>query len=128
MDTLHVLAPNLKKRLSGVTATIARLVPVQASKVGIRATGPGLPKDVPHISLFKVFLLPRKTLRVWHARRNVEILLGLFLKSVFRKNLKLLFTSASQREHSKYTKWLIQKTDAVVATSAKGVALSLIHI
>ncbi len=122
MDNLHVLAPNLKKRLSGVTATIARLVPVQAEKIGIKATGPGLPSDVPHISLLKVFLLPRKTLRVWHARRNVEILLGLVLKSVFRKNLKLLFTSASQREHSKYTKWLIQKTDAVVATSSKGAA------
>lgn len=120
MDELQILAPNLKKRLSGVTATIARLVPVQAGKIGIKATGPGLPKEVPHVALSKVFLLPRKKARVWHARRNTEILLGLVLKFVLGKNLKLLFTSASQREHSNYTKWLIQKTDAVVATSAKG--------
>ena len=122
MSHTDIIAPNLKKRLSGVTATIARLVPLQASKVAIRATGPGLPAQTPHISLTRVALLPPKTRRVWHARRNTEMLLGLFLKHVLRKNLKLLFTSASQRAHSGYTKWLISQMDAVVATSAKGAA------
>jgi mannosyltransferase len=117
-----VIAPNLKKRLSGVTATIARLVPLQARKIAIKATGPGLPANTPHIPLNRVALLARKPLRVWHARRNVEMLLGLGFKVVLRKNWKLLFTSASQRKHSGYTKWLISRMDAVVATSAKGAA------
>jgi mannosyltransferase len=117
-----VIAPNLKKRLSGVTATIARLVPLQARKIAIKATGPGLPAQTPHISLTRVALLARKPLRVWHARRNVEMLLGLGFKVVLRKNWNLLFTSASQRKHSGYTKWLISRMDAVVATSAKGAA------
>jgi mannosyltransferase len=119
--SIKVIAPNFKKRLSGVTATIVRLVPVQAKTIEIVTTGPGLPRDMPHVPLSKVPFLPR-TPRVWHARRNVEMLAGLMLKVICRQPLKLLFTSASQRRHSKYTKWLIHKMDAVVATSAKTAA------
>ena len=114
-----VIAPNLKRRLSGVTATIARLVPLQAQSIPIVATGPGLPAEVPHLSIWRILFLKRATLRVWHARRNTEMLLGLFLKHVMRLNLKLLFTSASQRHHTGYTKWLISKMDDVIATSRR---------
>ena len=30
---IEVIAPNLKRRLSGVTATVVRLIPVQASMI-----------------------------------------------------------------------------------------------
>ncbi|WP_045387858.1 glycosyltransferase family 4 protein [Falsirhodobacter sp. alg1] len=116
----RVIAPNLKRRLSGVTATIARLVPLQARDIAIVATGPGLPEGVPHMPMSKVITLPRKEVRVWHARRNSEMLLGLLLRTVLRKNLRLVFTSASQRKHTAYSKWLIGKMDALIATSAKG--------
>jgi len=116
--SIQVIAPNLKRRLSGVTATIARLVPIQARSIGIVAAGPGLPDKIPRIRLWRVPFLTRQP-RVWHARRNVEMLAGLVLKYVFRQPLKLLFTSASQRQHSGYTKWLITQMDGVVATSAK---------
>ncbi len=122
MNDPVVIAPNLKRRLSGVTATIARVVPLQAQSIAIRATGPGLPANTPHIPLWRVILLPHRTRRVWHARRNTEMLLGLVLKYVFRKNLKLVFTSASQRQHSSYTRALIGKMDKLIATSAKGAA------
>ncbi len=122
MEPVLVIAPNLKRRLSGVTATIARLVPVQARSIGIRATGPGLPPEVPHLPLARVAMMPRDRWRVWHARRNTEMLMGLFLTRVLRRKFRLLFTSASQRRHSGYTKWLIGQMDAVVATSAKGAA------
>ncbi len=115
-----VLAPNLKRRLSGVTATIARLVPLQARRIAIRATGPGLPVGTPHLPLWRVALLPAGCRRVWHARRNTEMLLGLLLRGVFRKDLALMFTSASQRAHSGYTRALISRMDALVATSARG--------
>ena len=94
---IEVIAPNLKRRLSGVTATIARLVPIQAGMIGIAATGPGLPGHVPHLPLWRCFVLSRSRVRVWHARRNTEMLLGLILKHLFQRRLKLLFTSASQR-------------------------------
>ena len=119
---IEVIAPNLKKRLSGVTATIARLVPLQAGMIGIAATGPGLPAHVPQIPLSRLFLMPRTRSRVWHARRNTEMLLGLILKRAFRRKLKLLFTSASQRRHSLYTKFLIGQMDGVIATSQKTAA------
>ncbi|TRW98860.1 glycosyltransferase family 4 protein [Paracoccus sp. M683] len=121
-ETPLVIAPNLKRRLSGVTATVVRLVPLQARMIPIRATGPGLPPEVPHIPLIRAATLPRDRWRVWHARRNTEMLLGLALRHVLRRKYRLLFTSASQRAHSGYTKWLINGMDALVATSAKGAA------
>ncbi|OJH45028.1 glycosyltransferase family 4 protein [Paracoccus sp. SM22M-07] len=116
-DTPLVVAPNLKRRLSGVTATVVRLIPVQARMIAIRATGPGLPDDVPHIPLTRAATLPRDRWRVWHARRNTEMALGLILRRVLRRKYRLLFTSAAQRSHTGFTRWLIRQQDALVATS-----------
>lgn len=115
---IRVIAPNLKRRLSGVTATIVRLVPLMAAR-GVVATGPGLPDHVPHISLWRAATLPRDRWRVWHARRNTEMLLGLILRYGLGRRYRLLFTSASQRRHSAYTRWLIGRMDGVIATSQK---------
>ncbi len=117
MTEIEVVTPNLKSRLSGVTATVVRLVPLMAEVMGVVATGPGLPPHVPHISLLRAATLPRDRWRVWHARRNTEMLFGLVLKSIFRRRYRLLFTSASQRRHTGYTRWLISRMDAVIATS-----------
>ena len=129
---VSVIAPNLKRRLSGVTATIVRLVPLQARTISIAATGPGLPGDLPHISLWRLLVLRRRKLRVWHARRNVEMILGLGLRNILRLNLAMLFTSASQRHHTWLTRWLISRMDHVIATSQKTAsylqrAASVIH-
>ncbi|QXT41340.1 glycosyltransferase family 4 protein [Gymnodinialimonas ceratoperidinii] len=121
-DTLDVLVPNFKKRLSGVTATIVRLVPLQARAMALAAVSPDLPGHVPQIRLSQLLTMARRGpsgARVWHARRNTEMLAGLALKHVLRKRLKLLFTSASQRKHTGYTKWLIEQMDHVIATSQK---------
>lgn len=117
----RVIAPNLKRRLSGVTATILRLIPIQSRKIDIVATGPNLPENLPQIPLWQLITLPRRPV-VWHARRNNEMLLGLALKHLLRKDIRLLFTSASQREHTQYTRWLISKMDAVIATSDRSAA------
>jgi mannosyltransferase len=116
---IEVVAPNLKRRLSGVTATVVRLIPVLAAQIGIAATGPGLPPELPQVPLSGLFFMPRDRWRVWHARRNNEMILGLILRHLFRRKLKLLFTSAAQRHHTGLTKWLIARQDAVVATSTK---------
>ncbi len=121
-ETPLAIAPNLKRRLSGVTATVVRLVPLQARSFPIRATGPGLPPEVPRLPLWRVATLPRDRWRVWHARRNTEMALGLILRHLLGRKYRLLFTSASQRQHSRYTRWLISRMDRVVATSARGAA------
>ena len=114
---IEVVAPNLKRRLSGVTATVVRLVPVQARMIGIVTTGPGLPDNLPHVPLARAATLPRDRWRVWHARRNTEMLLGLVLRHLLRRRYRLLFTSAAQRAHTGLTRWLIRRQDAVIATS-----------
>lgn len=116
-ETPLVIAPNLKRRLSGVTATVVRLIPVQARMIAIRATGPGLPPEVPHIPLMRAAMLPRDRWRVWHARRNTEMALGLILRRVLRRKYRLMFTSAAQRHHTGFTRWLIRQQEALVATS-----------
>ena len=118
-DRIEVVAPNLKRRLSGVTATIVRLVPLMAREMGVVATGPGLPPEVPHIPLVRAATLGRGRWRVWHARRNTEMLLGLALRHLLGRRYRLLFTSASQRRHTRYTRWLISRMDHVIATSRK---------
>ncbi|SFE64957.1 mannosyltransferase [Sulfitobacter brevis] len=122
---VRVIAPNFKRRLSGVTATVVRLVPIQSRDISIAATGPVMPAHVPQISLSQLLTMPRHGpdgVRVWHARRNVEMIGGLALKHLARKRLRLMFTSASQRSQSGLTKWLIRQMDAVVATSDRTAA------
>ncbi len=122
---IDVIAPNLKRRYSGVTSTVLRLVPLQARDIAIAAAGPVLPPDIPRVSLRDIVTMPRHGphgARVWHARRNVEMLAGLALRHLLRKRLRLLFTSAAQRRHSRYTKALIDRMDQVIATSARAAA------
>ncbi|EHK57426.1 glycosyl transferase, group 1 [Mesorhizobium alhagi CCNWXJ12-2] len=123
MDRVEVVAPNLKRRLSGVTSTIIQLVPLQAEMLGIATLGPGLPDSLPRMRWWQVFALLKRPAsgrkRIWHARRNTEMVAGLVLKTLFRAPLKLVFTSAAQRDHRPFTKWLIRRMDAVIATSAR---------
>ncbi|MFV0293462.1 MAG: glycosyltransferase family 4 protein [Paracoccus sp. (in: a-proteobacteria)] len=114
---IEVVAPNLKRRLSGVTATVVRLLPVQEKMIGIVTTGPGLPDGLPHISLRSAAVMPRNRWRVWHSRRNTEMALGLIFRHILRRHYRLLFTSAAQRHHTGFTKWLIRQQDALIATS-----------
>ena len=114
---IAVVTPNLKRRLSGVTATVVRLIPVQARMIGIVTTGPGLPADLPHIPLARAATLPRDRWRVWHARRNTEMVMGLALRHLLRRRYRLLFTSAAQRRHKPFTRWLIRRQDRIIATS-----------
>ncbi|MTH78228.1 glycosyltransferase family 4 protein [Paracoccus aestuariivivens] len=116
-DRIEVVAPNLKRRLSGVTATVIRLIPVQSKRIGIVTTGPGLPETLPHIPLVRAATLPRDRWRVWHARRNTEMALGLILRHILRRRYRLLFTSAAQRRHTGFTRWLIRRQEALIATS-----------
>lgn len=119
---IDVIAPNFKRRHSGVTSTVIRLVPVQARDIAIVASGPDLPPEVPNLPPARLPWLSRRGPhgpRVWHARRNVEMLAGLALKFLAAKKLKLLFTSAAQRRHTGFTRWLIRQMDAIIATSAK---------
>jgi len=125
MGAVDVIAPNFKQRLSGVTSTIIQLVPAQMKTIGIATIGPGLPDSLPHIRWTQIPSLWRRPRsgrkRIWHARRNVEMLGGLVLRTLGAP-VKLVFTSAAQRSHRAWTKFLIRRMDAVIATSSKAAA------
>jgi mannosyltransferase len=124
LSSVEVIAPNFKRKLSGVTSTIVQLIPLQrANGLKIVTMGPGLPADLPNIgwtSLPGLWFKPKtRPFRIWHARRNNEMIAGIFMRSVLRMKLKLLFTSAAQRDHKPFTKWLIRQMNGVIATSGK---------
>ena len=119
ISEIEVIAPNFKKRMSGVTSTVYRLVPLQARDIAIATCGPTIPDGLPQIPVSALPTLPHNRTRVWHARRNNEMLAGIALKRLMGKRLKLLFTSAAQRDHKGFTKWMIRQMDRVVATSAR---------
>ena len=125
VNEIEVIAPNFKRRLSGVTATIARLVPLQAREIGICTCAPDMLDDIPNLPWQHLLTMSRRGPsghRIWHARRNIEMIAGLALKWCLGKKLRLVFTSASQRDHTWLTRWLIARMDAVIATSAKSAA------
>ncbi|WP_375675058.1 glycosyltransferase family 4 protein [Bartonella sp. CL100XZDX] len=133
LDETEVIAPHFKRRLSGVTSTIIQLIPMQREQgMRISTLGFGLPQTLPALAfrdLFGLWKSPKgKPFRIWHARRNIEMLCGIFLRDVLRMKLKLIFTSASQRHHKPFTKWLIRCMDRVIATSTRtGAYLEVPH-
>ena len=123
---VEVIAPNFKRRLSGVTSTIVQLVPFQARTLRIATLGPGLPAQLPKLRFSDMrhfWSRPKgRAFRLWHARRNVEMLVGIVLRDLLRMPLRLVFTSAAQRRHTAYTRFLIRRMDAVIATSSRSAA------
>ncbi len=121
LDDLEVIIPNLKKRYSGGTAVNRTIAPLIAERCGTAWLGPDRPQGVAGISVADLLLLRfrqprRRPARIWHARRNSEMLLGLVLKRLGWK-LKLIFNSAGQRRKTRYTGFLVDRMDAVIATS-----------
>lgn len=122
LATIEVIAPSFKRRFSGVVATVIALVPAQAKHVGIRALGPLLPDNVPQISWRDfwrgAWQRPKgRPWRIWHARRDIEMIFGVLLRDVLRQPVRLLFTSAAQKRHGWFLRFLIARMDRIIATS-----------
>jgi len=119
---IEVLYPNLHYRYSGVTTTILALAPVMARLCRVAIVGAGELKDVPKLTLRQIASLRsslplNRPFRIWHARRNNEMIAGLLLKYVFGLKLGLIFTSAAQRYHQPFTKFLMRRMDTLISPS-----------
>ena len=55
--------------------------------------------------------------RIFHARRNNEMIQAIVLKYVFFTKIKIVFTATAQRNPSWITRWLISKADGLLTTS-----------
>lgn len=128
----EVIITNLHKRYTGVSGTINALLPVQAKHLKIGFVGsdiPGYqiaknnnPDSIEHLSLWNAILLSRNPLpdgktRIWHVRRDPEMMLAIFLRDVLRFPIKIVFTSAAKHRHSWFPRWLISKMNGVISTT-----------
>jgi mannosyltransferase len=121
---IEIIIPNLNSRYSGVTAAATAVVPHQLKEFNFAQTGYGLPLDIPCLGLRELFRLTARPLpggrpRIFHARRNIEMLAGLILKNVFQRKLHLVFTSVAQRHHSAWTRFLYRRMDTLISTSPR---------
>lgn len=122
-----VVVANIHRRFTGVSATVASLVPEQQKQLDIAVIDTGELQLTGKISLLSLIWggftrPPLGQRRVFHARRDIEMILGLLLKYVFRQKWCLLFTAASRKSPGRMLAWLISQMDAVIATSERSKA------
>lgn len=117
LQDLQVIIPNLHWRYSGVTATNRMVAPKLAGLYPAAWLGPDAPEGIARIHAKDLWALwRRRAPLIWHARRNNEMIIGVLLRALGWP-LKLVFTSAAQRHHTWITRWLINRMDAIIATS-----------
>lgn len=123
----QLIIGNSNKRFSGVTSTMLQVLPHLQQQLPLAVMGAHhLPTATPQLTFIQAARLCRTPLpngspRIFHARRNDEMIQALALKKLFGAKLKIVFTSTAQRHHSKFTKWLISQMDAIITTcSAAG--------
>lgn len=118
----EVIVFNLKQRYTGVSATVNALVPLQAHQWRLGYCGTTLSNGVPGMSLRQAIKVSRRapegrSFRLWHVRRDHEMMAGLWARDVLRLPIRLVFTSAAQHRHGWFPRWLISRMDAVISTT-----------
>lgn len=132
MTDAEVIITNLKKRYTGVSGTINALLPELAKSLKIGFVGTdllgaqraksGYPENFSYLTLWQAIRISSNTLpdgrkRIWHVRRDPEMLLTIVLRDVLRFPIRIVFTSAAQRRHSWFPRWLISRMDSVISTT-----------
>ena len=123
-EKIEVILPNLNKRFSGILGSILSVAPHQTKDVHFAKIGYPFPMDIPRIGWIDLFKLTSKPLsdgrlRIFHSRRNMEMLTGIILKYIFKRKIHLLHTSAAQRVHTAWTNFLFRQMDTIIATSPR---------
>ena len=123
-DDPEVIVFNLHKRYTGVSATINALVPVQMGQWRLGFCGTTMSNGVQGMTLSEAIQVSRtrpkdRPFRIWHVRRDPEMMAGLWVRDVLRLPIKLVFTSAAQHVHGWFPRWLISRMDAVISTTQK---------
>lgn len=120
MPELYVT--NFNRNFTGVSATAANVVRRQAGVFDLALVGhplPGCPDPIPLRAARRASrTLPAgRPFSIWHVRRNTEMRAALWARDVLGLPIRIVFTSAAQRRHSAFPRWLIGRMDAVIATT-----------
>ncbi len=118
----EVYVTNFNKNFTGVSATAAGVARAQSADLDLVLVGQPLPDLPAPISTAEAFDLsrtppPGRPFSIWHVRRNSEMRAALWARDVLRRPIRIVFTSAAQRRHSAFPRWLISRMDAVIATT-----------
>lgn len=129
MPTPQVILGNSNRRFSGVTSTMLQTLPAVRTQLPLAVLGPHhLPANTPSLR-YREFLqlcrqpLPDGSARLFHARRNNEMIQALLAKRIFRAKINIIFTSTAQRQHTRLTKWLIRQMDGLLTTCSGAAAV-----
>ena len=123
MNDIELLVTNIKKRYTGVSGTINALLPIQIKMRKLKLIGDALPNGIGSISFLEALRISRQALpkgkrfRIWHVRRDPEMIRAIFARDVLKLPIKLVFTSAAKHQHGRFASWLISKMDAVISTT-----------
>jgi mannosyltransferase len=123
----EVVVTNLHRRYTGVSATVKALVPWQRQQLDVAVwdwgrLGLGGEIGVWQLLRFGWSRPPGGQRRIWHARRDIEILCALALRSLLRQPWSVVFTSAAPKRPGWWLRQLIRRCDAVIATSPSSAA------
>lgn len=130
-ENTELIIGNSGRNFSGGTSITIQLLSYQEKKMKLAVLGRSfIPAEFKTLNFFQFIKLTRKTLpngkkRVFYTRRNDEMIQGLIAKYFFGSKIKIIFSSSAQRNHTKFTKWLISKMDSIVATSKKAASYLL---
>lgn len=118
----ELIVTNFNRNFTGVSATAAGVLRQQMQQYDLALAGHALPGGPAPITRAKAIRLSRnapenRPFTIWHVRRNTEMRAALWARDVLRLPVKIVFTSAAQRRHSAFPRWLISKMDAVIATT-----------
>lgn len=117
-----LIVTNFNPRFTGVSATAAAVARAHAKGFDLVLAGHALPGLPAPVTARAAMALSRQKPRnhpftIWHVRRNSEMQAALFARDVLRLPIRIVFTSAAQRRHSVWPRWLISRMDAVIATT-----------
>lgn len=118
----ELIITNFNRNFTGVSATAAGVVRVQQTLLDLVLTDvplPGCPSPVSRAEARRLSRTPPagRPFTIWHVRRNTEMRAALWARDVLRLPIRIVFTSAAQRRHSAFPRWLISRMDAVIATT-----------
>lgn len=118
----QLIVTNFNRNFTGVSATAAGVVRQQMTRYDMALAGQPLPGCPAPITKQQAIALsrsapPDRPFTLWHVRRNTEMRTALWARDVLRLPVRIVFTSAAQRRHSAFPRWLISRMDAVIATT-----------
>lgn len=118
----ELFVTNFNRNFTGVSATAANVLRQQAGRFDLRLVGrplPGCPDPIPLAAARRLSASPPpgRPFAIWHVRRNTEMRAAIWARDVLRLPIRIVFTSAAQRRHSAFPRWLIGRMDAVIATT-----------